>query len=191
MLKSLAANWWVVLVRGILAVLMGILAIMMPGITLMSLLFVYGVFVISDGIAAIWIGFQARHERRIWWEMVVCGVLAIMAGLAVSFWPGLTAMVFVMLIGIFAIARGIFEIIAAIQLRKVIDDEWMLVVSGVVSILFGGMLVAKPGEGAIAMVLLIGAFMIAVGAMTIGLAMRLRHVSKRLSAHDATMMSGH
>lgn len=184
MLKSLAANWWVVLVRGIFAVLMGILAIMLPGITLMSLLFVYGVFAISDGITAIWIGLKARHDRRIWWEMVAGGGLAILAGLIAALWPGLTAMVFVVLIGIFAIIRGIVEIVAAIQLRKVIDDEWMLIVSGVISLLFGLILVAKPGEGAIAMVLLIGAFMIAIGAMMIGLAMRLRHLSKRLNAAE-------
>lgn len=183
MLKKLADNWWVVLFRGLFAVIMGILAVMMPGITLVSLLMVYGAFTIADGITAIWIGVAARHGERIWWEMVATGALAILAGLVVSLWPGLTAMVFVVMIGIFAIIRGVFEIIAAIQLRKVIDDEWMLIFSGVVSVLFGGMLVIRPGEGAIAMVLLIGAFMIAIGAMTVALSMRLRHISKRMHEH--------
>lgn len=186
MLKTLAENWWVVFLRGLFAVIMGILAIMMPGITLVSLLMVYGVFTIADGITAIWIGVAARHGQRIWWEMVATGALAILAGLTVSLWPGITAMIFVVMIGVFAMFRGVFEIIAAIQLRKVIDDEWMLVLSGVVSLLFGGMLVARPGEGAIAMVLLIGAFMVAIGAMTIGLAMRLRHLSKRMHEHGHT-----
>lgn len=183
MLKSLADHWWVVFVRGLCAVIMGILAVMLPGITLVSLLMVYGVFAIADGITAIWIGLKARHERRIWWEMVISGALAIFAGILVSAWPGLTAMIFVIMIGVFAIMRGVMEIVAAIQLRKVIDDEWMLILSGIISILFGGMLVAKPGEGAIAMVLLIGAFMIAIGAMTIGLALRLRHISRRWHEH--------
>lgn len=183
MLKSLADNWWMVLIRGLFAVIMGIVAIMWPGITVMSLLMVYGIFTIADGITAIWIGVAAKHGQRIWWEMVATGVLAILAGLVAALWPGLTAMVFVVMIGVFAIIRGVFEIVAAIQLRKVIDDEWMLILSGVISVLFGGMLVARPGEGAIAMVLLIGAFMIAIGAMMIGLAMRLRHVSKRLHEH--------
>lgn len=111
--------------------------------------------------------------------MVASGVLAILAGILIAAWPGLTAMVFVILIGVFAILRGAIEIVAAIQLRKVIDDEWMLILSGAVSLLFGGILIVKPGEGAIAMVLLIGAFMIAVGAMTVGLALRLRHLSRR------------
>jgi uncharacterized membrane protein HdeD (DUF308 family) len=167
---------------------MGILAVMMPGITLVSLLMVYGAFTVADGITAIWIGVKARHDQRVWWEMIAAGVMAILAGLVVSLWPGLTAMIFVVMIGIFAIIRGVLEIIAAIQLRKVIDDEWMLVISGVISILFGGMLVAKPGQGAIAMVLLIGAFMIAIGAMTIGLSLRLRHISKRWHEHGHAAM---
>jgi uncharacterized membrane protein HdeD (DUF308 family) len=121
-----------------------------------------------------------------WWEMVACGVLAIIAGLVVAVWPAMTAMFLVGLIGIFAVIRGITEIVAAIQLRKFIDDEWMLIISGIVSVLFGGILIARPGEGAIAMVLLIGAFMIAIGAMTIGLAMRLRHLSKRIEMHEQT-----
>jgi uncharacterized membrane protein HdeD (DUF308 family) len=168
MLKSLADNWWMVLIRGLFAVIMGVLAIMMPGITLMTLLMVYGAFTVADGITAIWIGVAAKHGQRIWWEMVATGVLAILAGLVVSLWPGLTAMVFVVMIGVFAIIRGVFEIVAAIQLRKVIDDEWMLILSGVISV---------------AMVLLIGAFMIAIGAMMIALAMRLRHLSKRMHEH--------
>lgn len=190
MLKAVAANWWVMFLRGIFAVLMGVLAVMWPGITLVSLLFVYGVFVIADGLTAIWIGVMARHERGFWWEMVVGGVIAILAGLVVALWPGMTAIIFVTIIGVFAIARGFVEIFAAIQLRKVIEDEWMLILSGVVSLLFGGMLIARPGEGAIAMVLLIGAFMIAVGIMTIGLALRLRHLSKRLHEHEP-MAAGH
>lgn len=182
MLKSLAVNWWVLFLRGVFAIVMGALAVMWPGITLISLLFVYGAFTIADGITAVWIGCVARHDQRIWWEMVAAGALSILAGIVVAVWPGLTAMIFVMLIGLFAVLRGVFEIVAAIHLRKVIDDEWMLILSGGVSILFGGMLIARPGEGAIAMVLLIGAFMIAIGAMTVGLALRLRHLSQRLNA---------
>jgi len=185
MLEALARDWWVVVLRGVSAILMGTLAIMLPGITLVSLLFVYGVFTIADGITAIWLGVNARHGQRIWWEMVVGGVIAIFAGLVAAFWPGLTIMVFVILIGIAAVIRGVIEIVAAIHLRKVIDDEWMLILSGVVSVLFGGMLISKPGEGAIAMVLLIGAFMIAVGAMTVGLGLRLRNVAKRRSSNAA------
>lgn len=180
MLKSLAANWGVVLVRGIFAIAMGILAIMIPGITLISLVMVYGAFTVAEGLAAVWIGLRARHERGVWWEMVASGLLAILAGILITVWPGLTAVVFVTVIGIFAALRGAIEIVAAIQLRKVIDDEWMLILSGAVSLLFGGMLILRPWEGAIAMGILIGAFMIFFGVMMVGLALRLRQLSHRL-----------
>ena len=185
MLQLLARNWWVVLLRGVLAIALGVSAILMPGVTLMSVLFVYGAFTAGDGLTALWLGFTSKHEGRIWWEMVALGVLAIIAGTTAALYPGLTALVLVYLIAFSAIVRGVFEIAAAIQLRKVIDDEWLLVLSGVVSLLFGGILIAKPGEGAIAMVLLIGAFMIAVGGMTVALALRLRHLHGKLKQHSA------
>lgn len=183
MLELLAQRWWLVLIRGIAAIVLGVLAVLWPGITMLTLLFVFGAFTVADGITAIWLGVTARHGGRVWWEMVAAGVLAILFGLVASLLPGLTAIVFVYLIAFFAILRGVVEIAAAIQLRKVIDDEWMLVLSGVVSLLFGGMLMIRPGEGAIAMVLLIGAFMIAAGGMAIALALRLRHLAQRLRAH--------
>lgn len=185
MLHLLARKWWLVLIRGILAIALGVSAILMPGITLMSVLFVFGAFTAGDGLTALWLGFSTRHNGRIWWEMAALGALAVAAGVVAAVWPGLTALVLVYLIAISAILRGVFEIAAAIQLRKVIDDEWLLILSGAVSLLFGGMLLAKPGEGAIAMVLLIGAFMIAVGGMTVALALRLWQMHRHLGKHSA------
>lgn len=182
MLEMLARRWWVVLIRGLAAIGLGTLAVLWPGTTMLSLLFVFGAFTVADGLTALWLGFSAPRDGRVWWEMVAVGAVAILFGLAVALLPGLTAVFFVYLIGFFAILRGVTEIAAAIQLRHVIDDEWMLILSGAVSILFGFMLIVRPGEGAIAMVLLIGAFMIAAGAMTVALALRLRHISQRLEA---------
>jgi uncharacterized membrane protein HdeD (DUF308 family) len=115
--------------------------------------------------------------------MVVLGLLAIVTGIVVAFWPKLTAEILVLLIAASAIVRGVFEIAAAIQLRKVIDDEWMLVLSGVMSLLFGVLFFANPREGALALMLLCGAFMIAVGGMMVALSLRLHHLHRRLAQH--------
>lgn len=183
MLELLARRWWLVLIRGITAILFGILAILWPELTLLALLFMFGAFTVADGLTALWIGFTAKNGGRVWWEMVVAGVLAILFGLFVALQSELTAITLVYVIGVFAVLRGAIEIAAAIQLRKAIDDEWMLVLSGVISLLFGGILLIRPGDGALAMVQLIGAFTIAAGGMTIALALRLRHLAQRLVAH--------
>ncbi len=185
MLSLLARRWWVVLIRGLAAILLGVSAVLMPGVTLMSVLFVFGAFTVGDGLMAIIMGFSTHHNGRIWWEEVLLGLLAIIAGAVAALLPGVTALVLVYIIAISAIIRGVFEIAAAIQLRKVIDDEWILVLAGVVSLLFGSILLIRPGEGAIAMVILIGAYMIAVGAMIVAFSLRLRHVHQRLQQHAA------
>jgi uncharacterized membrane protein HdeD (DUF308 family) len=185
MLDLLARRWWVVLIRGLAAILLGVSAVLMPAVTLVTVLFVFGAFTVGDGLMAIIMGISTNHNGRIWWEEVLLGVLAIIAGAVAALLPGVTALILVYIIAISAIVRGVFEIAAAIQLRKVIDDEWILVLAGVVSLLFGGILLIRPGEGAIAMVILIGAYMIAVGAMIVAFSLRLRHVHQRLQQHAA------
>jgi uncharacterized membrane protein HdeD (DUF308 family) len=181
MLDLLARRWWVVLIRGLAAILLGVLAVLMPAVTLVSVIFVFGAFTVGDGLMALIMGFSTHHNGRVWWEMVLLGVLAIIAGAVAALLPGLTALVLVYVIAISALVRGVFEIAAAIQLRKVIDDEWILILAGVVSLLFGGILLIRPGEGAIAMVILIGAYMIALGAMIVALSLRLRHHHQRMN----------
>lgn len=189
MLELLARRWWVVLLRGIAAIGFGILAVLWPGITLLTLIFVFGAFTVADGVMAVGLGTMTRHDGRIWWEMVALGVLAIIAGATAALLPGPTALFVVYLIAVSAIFRGAAEIAAAIQLRKVIDDEWILAISGALSLLFGGILIAHPGEGALAMVLFIGAWMIAVGAMAVALALRLRHLHQRSHNSGAATQS--
>ena len=181
MLELLLRRWWVVLIRGLMAIALGVLAILWPAITLFTVLFVFGAFTVGDGVMALWLGFTARREGKVWGEMIALGILSIIVGAIAALWPAAMAEVLVYLIGFFAILRGLFEIAAAIQLRKVIEDEWVLIVGGVMSLLIGVILVAFPGEGALAMVLLIGAFMLFVGSMQVALALRLRHLHGRLS----------
>jgi uncharacterized membrane protein HdeD (DUF308 family) len=166
----------VLLLRGLAAIALGICAIVWPGITLLALAFLFGAFSLIDGVAAIVLGIRGEADGTVWWTMVLLGVLAAIAGIIAFAWPGLTLLVLVTIIGVSAIFRGVFEIMAAIRLRKVLDDEWILVVSGLISIVFGMLILWRPDAGLLALALLIGAYMLALGTLAIALSLRLRRV---------------
>lgn len=173
-LDAFAKNWWVLLIRGILAVLFGIMAFMLPGPTLAALVLLYGFYAFADGLTAIFVGISART----WW-FVLLGVLGVLVGLATFIYPGITAVALLYLIAAWAVARGVLEITTAIQLRKEISNEWMLIIAGILSVLFGAALVANPAAGALAVVWIIGAYAFIFGLMMIALAFRLRGLSQR------------
>jgi uncharacterized membrane protein HdeD (DUF308 family) len=176
MLTAVAKNWWVLLLRGICAVVFGIMAIAWPGETLQVLILLFGAYVLVDGMFALTMGFRGKLKGGIWWQMVLVGLLSLLAGIMTFAWPGLTAVALLVLVASWAIVRGFTEIVAAFALRKTIDDEWVLALSGVISIIFGALMLIHPAAGALAIVLLIGAFMLAVGFMMIALSMRLRRL---------------
>jgi uncharacterized membrane protein HdeD (DUF308 family) len=113
--------------------------------------------------------------------MLCIGAISILAGIVAFAWPGITAVALLFVIAAWAIARGVFEILAAIRLRKEIDNEWLLGLAGAASIVFGIMLVAWPGAGLISLVWLIAAYSIAFGVLSILLSLRLRGLRSRLS----------
>jgi uncharacterized membrane protein HdeD (DUF308 family) len=174
MLSTVCKRWWVLMLRGLAAIALGICAIVWPGMTLLSLVFVFATFTIIDGVASIVLGFRGEADGTVWWTMVMLGLLAIAAGVFAIAWPGKTFLILAMIIGISAIVRGMFEIYAAIALRKELDDEWILGLSGFMSVLFGGLILFRPGAGLLAITLLIGAYMLALGVFAIALALRLR-----------------
>jgi uncharacterized membrane protein HdeD (DUF308 family) len=174
MLQSLVRNWWVLLLRGFAAIAFGALAFAWPGLTLVSLVALYAIYCVIDGVAALAAAFARDEGGKAWGRMVLTGVVSIGAGVAAFLWPGLTAIVLLWIVAAWAIVRGLFEIVAAVQLRKAIADEWMLVLAGAVSILFGVALFARPGAGAVALVRFIGAFAILHGVLLAVLAFRLR-----------------
>ena len=174
MLTTVCKRWWVLLVRGIAAILFGICAIVWPGITLLYLVILFSAFTIVDGVAAMVLGFRGEADGTVWWTMVFLGVLAIAAGVIAFAWPGVTLLVLATIIAISAIVRGAFEIFAAITLRKELEDEWILGLSGAMSVIFGALIMFRPGAGLIALTLLIGAYMLALGVFAIALALRLR-----------------
>lgn len=185
MLHALAKGWWLVLLRGIVSILFGVLAFFWPGITLVTLVLLYGAFALVDGVVALVTAFSGRGKPLPTWWLILVGIAGIAAGLLTFFWPAITAVVLVLFIGAWSLVHGIFEIIGAIQLRKEIDNEWWLILSGVISVLFGLILLIAPGAGALGLIWAIGAYAIVFGVMWIALSFRLRKVSAHDHAHAA------
>ncbi len=173
MLHALAKNWWMLLLRGIAAILFGALALAWPGMTLVTLILFYGAYVLVDGVLAIVAAITGGTLAPRWWLAIV-GLLGIAAGLLTFLMPGVTALVLLYFIAGWAIATGVFQIIGAIKLRKEIDNEWLLILGGIVSVLFGGAMFAAPGAGALALITVIGVYAIFIGVLLVALSFRLK-----------------
>jgi uncharacterized membrane protein HdeD (DUF308 family) len=171
----LARTWWLVLLRGLAAILFGALALTWPHLTLVSLVILYAAYTLSDGVFALAEALRGGGVIPRWWLALV-GVGNLAAGVAALTWPRLTAVLLIILIGASAVARGLFEIIGAIHMRKVIDNEWMLVASGTISVLFGVGVMLAPRAGAVALAWVIGLWAMALGLLIVGLALRLRRL---------------
>ncbi|WP_106401829.1 HdeD family acid-resistance protein [Actinocorallia populi] len=174
MLEEMARNWWVLALRGGLAVLFGLLAWIWPGITVLALALLFGAYALVDGAVALYHAFKGgvRGQSRSW--LALTGACGVVVGLLALFWPGATAFALIVLIGAWAIATGVTEIVAAIWMRRQIEGEWWHVLSGALSVLFGLALLVWPGAGGLALVWLIGVFSIAFGVALIAAAFRLR-----------------
>ncbi len=174
MISSIAQNWWLLAIRGIAAILFGIAAFLWPGVTLTALVLLFGAYSLVDGIFAIIAGFVMRREQERWWMMVLEGVAGIIVGVLTFVWPAITALILLYFIAAWAVVTGAFEIAAAIRLRREIEGEWLLILAGIASILFGILLVALPGPGAVALIWLIGSYAIIFGVLLLFLAFRVR-----------------
>jgi uncharacterized membrane protein HdeD (DUF308 family) len=173
-LHALAKCWWLVLLRGIAGMVFGVLAFIWPGLTLITLVLLYGAYALIDGVIALMAAFTGAAKPVPTWWLIVVGLCGIAAGLVTFLWPGITALVLIIFIGAWAIAHGVFEIIGAIKLRKEIDNEWLLILAGAVSVIFGIIVLVAPGAGALGLIWAIGAYSIAFGALLVGLSLRLR-----------------
>jgi len=163
----------VLIVRGIVGVAVGIIAFLWPGITIAALVVLFGAYAIIDGITNLVLGFSpAGRQGR--WAHVLQGVAGVAAGVLTFMWPAITGLVLISFIGAWAIVTGGFEIAAAIRLRRVITGEWMLVLSGIVSILFGVLVVAFPLAGAVGISWIFGVYAMAAGIILISLGVKLR-----------------
>lgn len=181
MMDVLTQKWWAVALRGVLAIVFGIVALVFPGATLVSLAVMFGAYAFVSGVFAIVAAFGSRKRDAVWY--VLDGILGIAVGMATFFFPSITAQGLVFLIGLWAILTGIFEVIAGFELP--IKRDWLLVIAGIVSIIFGVLVFAYPVSGALAIVWLIGIYALVFGATMLALGIRLRSLRGSLATATA------
>ena len=178
-LTQLGRQWkWVVL-RGLLAMALGLLAFGMPGQTLDVLILCWGAYVFADGLLALLTAYQIREGNRPWLSMALVGVIGVAAGLVTFIWPAMTAITLLTFIAMWAVFMGLFQIVTALRMRKSIRGEWFQALSGVLSVAFGAAMIASPGAGALAVVWLIASFALAFGLMLVCVGLRLRSVARQ------------
>jgi uncharacterized membrane protein HdeD (DUF308 family) len=174
LLQGLARYWWLILLRGIAAIIFGVLAFIWPGITLVTLVLFWGAFALVDGILALAHAIMGGNVGSRWW-LALIGVLGIIVGLLTFMMPGVTALVLLVFIATWAIVLGVFQIVGAIRLRKEIDNEWTLGLGGVISVLFGVILLVAPGAGAIGLIWAIASYAIVFGILLVMAALKLKN----------------
>lgn len=184
-IDTLLRNWWAVLLRGALGILFGALTFFAPGISLTALILLFGAYAFADGILAIIAAIRGQGAGERWWLLLIQGIAGVAAGIVTALMPGLTALVLVYVVATWAVVTGALELAAAIRLRKVITDEWLLALSGIASIGLGVLLVLFPVAGALALVLWIGAYALVSGILLVALAFRLRSWGRTHLPHGA------
>jgi uncharacterized membrane protein HdeD (DUF308 family) len=186
MLGLVTRQWWVFAIRGIAALVFGVLAFIWPATTLAVLVFLFGAYALVDGVALLVALVRGDAiARRHAWAVAIIGVLGIVAGVATFMWPGLTALSLLYLVAFWAIATGTFQVIAAVALRRELDGEFWMALGGIASIVFGAFLVAFPGAGLLSLVWLVGVWSVVFGVSSLGLAYRLHAVDAAMPAPAA------
>ena len=181
MVTMLSRNWWVVLIRGIAAVLFGVLALRWTGLTLLFLVSLYGAYALVDGIFSVVAALSGigRDRDRNWLWLLITGVVGILVGIITFAWTGLTALALVFFIAAWALLTGLSEIMAGWRLHGEIANEWLYLVGGAVSVLLAIVLFVNPAAGALALVKVIGVFALIFGVVRIVLAFELLNFARQ------------
>ena len=177
----LSRYWWMTLLRGLFWILFRIVLFARPGISLLSLTLALGVILFIDGVINVANALSGRKEHDDWWVLLLVGLAGIGIGLLTFYNPQATALAVVFYVAIWAIATGLLEIVAAIRLRRQIEGEVWLALAGIASVVFGVLLVARPGAGALTILWLIGFYAVAFGVVLLLLAFRVRRGVKRIA----------
>jgi len=175
--RDLARNWKAVLIRGILAILFGIVFLFAPLASLVVSVYVFAGFAIAIGVMALIAGFRSSSRAR--GQLILEGVLGVLAGIVALFWPGGTLVAIVLLIAAWAIVTGVLQIVEAIKVREEIDNEWWLVLGGAASVLFGLLIGLQPVVGIFTVGFLIGIYALIFGIAIVLLALRLKNHDER------------
>jgi uncharacterized membrane protein HdeD (DUF308 family) len=170
---TLVRNWWLFTLRGVVGIIFGLIALIFPGATMLSLVIVFSAYMLVDGVVGIISAVRAARQRNRWGLLVFEGLLDIAVGIAAFLWPGLTVLAFVLLVAAWAIVSG--ALMAAAGFRLNIDHgRWWLILGGLISLAYGALLIATPIIGAVVLTWWIGAYAIAFGISLIIFSFRLR-----------------
>ena len=181
--------WWVPALRGVLGIAFAVLAIAWPGLTLLSLVALFAAYAILAGIASLAGALRHRAGGDLRWDAVILGLVSIGAGLVAAYHPAATALLLVLIMGANALVVGVLDILAAIRLRRTIAGEWLLALAGLASIVFGALVFARPGAGALALVWLVSLYSFVTGALLLGLGLRMRTLGRARDAeHDRRVL---
>jgi uncharacterized membrane protein HdeD (DUF308 family) len=167
-------SWWVPALRGLLGILFAVLAIAWPGLTLLSLVALFAAYAILGGVASLAGALRHRAGGETRWDAVILGLVSIGAGLVAAYHPAATALLLVLIMGANALVVGVLDILAAIRLRQSVAGEWMLALAGLASIVFGALVFARPGAGALALVWLVSLYAFVTGVLLLALGLRMR-----------------
>jgi uncharacterized membrane protein HdeD (DUF308 family) len=178
MLDLLSRNWWLLALRGVAAILFGILAFVWPITTIAALVLLFGAFATVDGVLAIAAALFNMVGRQRRWSILLQGVASLVIGIATFVWPNVTALTLLYLIAVWAITTGILEIVVAIELRRELSNEWLMILSGIASIVFGVLVIAFPGAGALSVLWMIAAYAVVIGVLLLVLSFRVRSLRK-------------
>jgi len=173
MLAMLSKNWWVFLLRGLFAVAFGVMALLQPGIALGALILLFAVYAIADGVGHFIAMFSGLRVSP-WWVQLLSGLLSVAAGIIALLWPALTAGALLILVAAWAVLTGVLSIATAIRFRSVIDNEWLYVLGGLLSVVLGVLFIARPGAGILSLVWLLGVFALMMGLLLSAFAFRIR-----------------
>jgi len=179
--KMLSRYWWMTLLRGVLWILFGVVVFVRPDISLVTLTLTFGAFAFVDGVLNVWNAISGREDSDNWWLLLLAGLAGIVIGILTFKDPAATALALQFYIALWAVAVGLLQLVAAVWLRKEIEGEFWLALSGIASIAFGVLVVARPAAGALAILWLIAGYAIVFGVMLIVFAFTVRNFANRIT----------
>lgn len=184
MLSRMTQFWWVLVLRGFVSIIFAAFAFFNPKIAFEALIFILGVFLLADGATAVFLGARMRGHDDDWWMTLLEGALGVGLGLVALVNPALTAAGLVLILAVWLLVTGVFEIGAAVKLRKVIDNEWLLGTAGLVSILLGGLMIRNPNFGAVSVMIWIGVYALFFGFLLLSLGWKMRKIYRALTSNN-------
>jgi uncharacterized membrane protein HdeD (DUF308 family) len=176
-MESWMEHWWALALRAGAAIIMAIIAFALPAVTLVAIVLLFGFYAVIDGVLALIAAFREIRNHGHWGVMLLEGVIGIAAGVIALLWPGIGALALTLIVAAWALATGVLEVIMAIRLRRVITGEWLLIVSGVLSIALAIVVAIFPGVGALALIWWMGAYALVYGIVMLTLSLRLRRLA--------------